>query len=304
MNGKSKNPILIMRKEFIALLKEAYGVATKDGYNFDFKEKNLTQKEVAEELGYDNGQFGKILKPSYTGYYKDISARLKYKIKKDNAAKQLEIDFRKKIERQKRKHLIFSFLSGLLLGCFLFSVFLFSNLYNPTKNQLGNKKNNKIHVTSKPNINYIKDPSFEENGNEVYAENWRKNELGPPIQLTTKPVFHGKTAGKLPASGDRFGYQEVIVSENTNYILSFYYFFDNSSEGSLTLSVLRGQQNNIDELKGNTIKSITLDNQFKTDTYRKAYLEFNSGNNSIISIYFTNEGVLCKIDAFDLNINQ
>jgi len=267
-----------MREEFTALLEEAYGVTTNDGYNFDFKEKNLTQKEVAEELGYDNGQFGKILKPSYTGYYKDICARLKYKIKKDNAARQLAIDIRKKIERRKSKHLIFSFLSGLLLGCFLFSMFLFLNLYNPIKTKSGNSVNNKTQVASKPNINYILDPSFEENGNEVYAENWRSNKLGRPIQLTTKPVFH--------------------------YILSFYYFFENSPEGSLTLSVLRGQLNHIDEMEENTIKSITLDNQFKTDTYRKAYLEFNSGNNSIISIYFTNVGVQCKLDAFDLSISN
>lgn len=148
----------------------------------------------------------------------------------------------------------------------------------------------------------ILDPSFEAKKIGDYRDNWKNKNLGGLFQSTKTLVYDGEIAAKLPASGDRIGYQQINVLRNKDYILSFHYTMRQNKKGSLKVSILKGKIFSIDEIEKATIESITLQDQSDEKKYKKASLTFNSGDNSIVSIYFSNEGVQCRLDDFNLEI--
>ncbi|MGC4129359.1 MAG: PKD domain-containing protein [Bergeyella sp.] len=130
---------------------------------------------------------------------------------------------------------------------------------------------------------------------------WRNSSLGAVIQITASPVYEGSQAAKFPNTADRIGYQELTVSPNTNYVLTYYYCLKTDTTGSLTVSVLAGGSHTnlatalaakLADFKGTT----------QTGQYIQAILPFNSGANDKVSILITNEGVEGRVDSFSISL--
>jgi len=64
------------KEKFIKLLKQVFDVSTEDGYNFNFKEKGLTQHKVAKKLGRDKSTISRMLQPSYNGTFHEVNKGL------------------------------------------------------------------------------------------------------------------------------------------------------------------------------------------------------------------------------------
>jgi len=152
------------------------------------------------------------------------------------------------------------------------------------------------------NIPMVLEGGFEPNslpdGTGDGKNEWR-NDLGGVIQITSSPVNMGVKAAKLPSAGDRVGMQEIAVEPNTNYRVSFYYTMKTSPTGSLTFSILDNTASTLTDLSqvpGATISSLTLTDQTDANAYIMETIEFNSGSNSAISIFFHNDSVECRVD--------
>jgi hypothetical protein len=75
--------------------------------------------------------------------------------------------------------------------------------------------------------------------------------------------------------------------------------------GTLTVSILDGRTlNDISEVDGATINSITVNDQNDADTYIEESIVFESGDNSQIAVFFTNEGVECRVDDFSIDVSE
>jgi hypothetical protein len=152
----------------------------------------------------------------------------------------------------------------------------------------------------------VLEPGFEDNtlpdGTGDGRDAW-KNDLGGVIQITSSPVNSGSQAAKLPSAGDRVGLQEIQVEPNTSYRVAFFYTMKTDPEGSLTVSILDGTGatlTDLSQVSGATITSVTVNDQTNADAYIMETLEFNSGGNTSISIFFNNEGVECRVDDFSI----
>ncbi len=173
----------------------------------------------------------------------------------------------------------------------------------------GNMDVKEVDVTvSSTFIPTIAEASFEDNsladGTGDGRDSWR-NSLGGVIQITSSPVNSGSQAAKLPSDGTRVGYQLVEVEPNKQYTVSFYYTMKTDPEGTLTVSILDDTQlNDISEVDGATIASITVNDQTDADTYIKESITFESGDNSQIAILFTNQGVECRLDDFSIEESE
>ena len=133
-------------------------------------------------------------------------------------------------------------------------------------------------------------------------DSWR-NSLGGVIQITSSPVNSGTQAAKMPSAGDRVGMQEIEVTPNTNYRVSFFYTMKTDGDGSITVSILDGSASTLTDLSqtaGATISSITVNDQTDANAYVMESIEFNSGANATISILFTNQGVECRLDDISI----
>ncbi len=132
---------------------------------------------------------------------------------------------------------------------------------------------------------------------------WRNSALGGVIQITSGPVVSGAQAAKLPSDGSRIGYQRVMVEPNMQYEVSFYYTMKTDPEGSLTVAILDGSTlSDISQVAGATLASITVNDQTDANTYIKETITFNSGGRSEVAIFFTNEGVECRLDDFSIEV--
>jgi len=129
---------------------------------------------------------------------------------------------------------------------------------------------------------------------------WRNSDLGGVIQITSSPVYDGDQAAKLPSDGSRVGYQLFTVLENTDYAVNFFYTMKESPAGTLTVSILDGEVSSPDDLAGATIASVTLNDQTDDGAYVATTLEFNSGDNAAVAIYFNNADVECRLDLFSI----
>lgn len=131
---------------------------------------------------------------------------------------------------------------------------------------------------------------------------WRNSKLGGVIQITASPVYEGAQAAKFPATADRIGYQELTVTPNTNYVLTFYYSLKTDKTGSLTVSVLAGGAHNTNLASALAAKIADFKGTTQTNQYVQAVLPFNSGANDKVSILITNQGVEARADAFSISL--
>lgn len=141
----------------------------------------------------------------------------------------------------------------------------------------------------------ILNPGFESG-----TESWINASLGGTVQVTTSPVYSGAQAGKFPADGTRIAYQTITVEKNKIYTLSFYYTLKTSPVGSLKVAVLAGNVTSIGDVSAATLGSVVLTDQVDASTYVQGSVTFNSGNNTSISIYVTNQLVEARIDGFTI----
>ena len=132
-------------------------------------------------------------------------------------------------------------------------------------------------------------------------DSWR-NDFGGVIQITSSPVYKGSQASKYPSDGDRIAYQEMEVSPNTDYILTYYYTLKTDNPGSLTVTVLGGGISDLAEVPDATLAAFEGTDQSDADTYTQVNLPFNSGANSTMAILVTNQGVEARLDAFSIAI--
>ncbi len=139
----------------------------------------------------------------------------------------------------------------------------------------------------------ILNPGFDIQGDDDYRDHWRNADLGEVIQITSSPVHQGEKAAKFPSAGDRIAYQLITVEANKDYIVSFYYTMKTSPAGSLKVAILAGETT--DE-----INAVTVNDQSNSSEYVLASVSFNSGPNTKVAIFVTNEGVECRVDTFTI----
>ncbi len=155
----------------------------------------------------------------------------------------------------------------------------------------------------------IAEGGFEDNslpdGTGDGRDSWRNSALGGVIQITSGPVTSGSQAAKLPSGGDRIGYQLVSVAPNSAYTLTYNYTMKTSPEGSLTVSVLDGRTlSDVSEVAAATIATSMVNDQTDANAYITETINFNSGNNTEIAVFFSNVGVECRIDDISLALAQ
>ena len=153
----------------------------------------------------------------------------------------------------------------------------------------------------------ILEAGFEDNslpdGTGDGRDSWR-NDFGGVIQITSSPVHEGSQASKYPSAGDRVAYQEMQVSPNTDYILTYYYTLKTDNPGSITVTVLGGGITDLSEVADATLAAFVGTDQADADTYARVDLPFNSGANSTMAILITNQGVEARVDAISIDLAQ
>ncbi len=159
------------------------------------------------------------------------------------------------------------------------------------------------------NINLVPEtilnPGFEEDEINRAWTHWQNPNLGRPLQVTRVNISQGRTAAKLPRSGERIGYQTIRIAKNTDYILNFNYLMRGSNYGSLTMSILAGGQHKREDIPGATIAHTTVNYQPEyKDQYQMKSLAFNSRNHNEVSIYFYNTDIQCKLEGLELKRKQ
>ena len=159
----------------------------------------------------------------------------------------------------------------------------------------------------------ISEASFEDNDPSAAAcgsgldgrDCWRNDALGGVIQITSGPTVTGSQAAKMPSDGSRIGYQRVMVEPNTLYNVTFNYTMKTSPEGSLTVSILDGSTlTDRSQVSGATLASVTVNDQTDADAYITETISFNSGGRSEVAIFFSNEGVECRLDDFSIEAGE
>ncbi len=152
----------------------------------------------------------------------------------------------------------------------------------------------------------IHDASFENDDTDGGAtgdgrDSWRIS--GAEImQITSSPVYEGEKAGKFPSSGSRNAYQELTVSPNTDYILTYYYTMKTSPAGTITVGITPGTAATFDDI-ASPIASFSGSDQTDANEYVKVDLPFNTGSNSVVGILISNEGNESRIDSFSIDEN-
>ncbi|RXP45224.1 PKD domain-containing protein [Lutibacter sp. HS1-25] len=153
----------------------------------------------------------------------------------------------------------------------------------------------------------IGEPGFEDltlpDGTGDGRDSWRCS-FGEIMQITSSPVTFGKQAAKFPSDGSRVAYQEVAVTKNADYVLTYWYTIKTTPVGSVTVSVLAGSIGSLAEAADATIISSTGNDQSDDSVYVQVDVPFNSGDNSIISLLITNEGAECRVDEFSIAVAE
>jgi len=156
----------------------------------------------------------------------------------------------------------------------------------------------------------ILEQSFEDNspgsedcgdGNMDGRDCWRNSNLGGVIQITNSPTQDGSQASKYPSAGDRIAYQELTVSPNTDYKLTYYYTLKTSPVGSVTVSVLAGGGHiDLSAALATTLEDFEGTDQSSSNDYIKVDIPFNTGANNTVSILVTNQGAEARVDNFSI----
>lgn len=305
-------------------LEKTYQLSKKENGKYVFEREGYTKERVAKELFIDSGDLGYMIKNEKGEFAKTSrTATIKVLIKqgeilalekKVRALNELNENLQEKVtqnqeisnklkqqvpNKTKSSNRLFWIKTALGATIIFFTAYqLGRKSYQIKTSPITEIGANKEKADK--NSSQILNPSFEIEENDRYYIHWANTNLGNPIQVTANSS-DGKKAAKLPKEGDRIGYQTISVSKNTDYILSFDYLMQNSPSGNITISILAGEVNNPDYIKDATIASLTLDNQSNSKAYQRKSIKFNSSDNSLIAIYFSNVGVQCNLDAFELN---
>jgi hypothetical protein len=148
----------------------------------------------------------------------------------------------------------------------------------------------------------IQNPGYDEVGDDSYRDFWRNGDLGGVIQITSSPVHDGVRSAKLPSTGDRIGYQEFTVEENTDYIVKFWYTMLSSPVGSLKVHILDGPVTDPATIDARSIFSETYTDQVDPNLYTEGVFEFNSGPSTKVAIYYTNKDVEARVDTWSIKV--
>lgn len=151
----------------------------------------------------------------------------------------------------------------------------------------------------------ILEADFEDNslpdGTGDGRDSWRNSDLGGVIQITSSPVNQGSQASKYPSAGDRIAYQELTVTPNTDYNLTYYYTLKTDNPGSVTVSVIAGGgHTDLTTALAATIESYEGTDQTSASDYVQVNLPFNTGANNTVSILVTNQGEEARVDTFSI----
>lgn len=156
-------------------------------------------------------------------------------------------------------------------------------------------------------IPVILEASFEDNslpdGSGDGRDSWR-NDFGGVIQITSSPVQDGSQASKFPSDGSRAAYQEMEVSPNTDYVLTYYYTLKTGDPGSVTVTVLGGGISDISEVPDKTLAAFEGTDQASSGTYVKVDIPFNTGANNTMAILITNKDVEARVDALSIALQD
>ncbi len=150
----------------------------------------------------------------------------------------------------------------------------------------------------------ILEPSFEDlslpDGTGDGRDSWRNSDLGGVIQInSSSSVPDGGQAAKFPEDGSRIAYQELEVTPNTNYVISYQYRLENPG-GTCTVAILGGGDHT--DLAA-TDDAILTSFTGGVEDYTTVNLVFDSGANDVISILITNTLVEARVDNFNAFVN-
>ena len=140
-------------------------------------------------------------------------------------------------------------------------------------------------------------------------DSWRVG-FSTVIQISSSPVVSGSQAGKLPASGDRVGYQEIVVEAETNYDISFIYTLTNAVPGTMVVEILDvtangGTFESYEATRDYVIGSVTLNDQDDPSTYVGGEVSFASGTSTLVAIMISNSaGIDARFDDFAIQIGN
>ncbi len=158
-----------------------------------------------------------------------------------------------------------------------------------------------------PEIPMVPVPEILEGGFDMGNDSrdpWRNGDLGGVIQITSSPVQSGSNAAKFPSDGSRIAYQEIDVTPNVDYTLTYYYTLKTSPEGSIRVAILGGEGfTDPAAAEAAIIASDTGNDQSSSSSYVQVDLKFNSGSNSKVAIYVTNEGAEARVDSFSIAVD-
>lgn len=161
-------------------------------------------------------------------------------------------------------------------------------------------------------IPVIKESSFEDNSPNASdcgsgldgRDCWRNSSLGGVIQITSSPVQDGSQASKYPSAGDRIAYQELTVSPNSDYVLTYWYTLKTNNPGSITVNILAGGgHTDLTTALASSLASFEGTDQTSSSTYVQVNLQFSTGANNTVSILVTNQGEEARLDNISIAAN-
>ena len=121
---------------------------------------------------------------------------------------------------------------------------------------------------------------------------------------TSNGYYEGARGGKFPNSEERLGYQELVFTPNTSYVLSYKYRMKNTSAspGVMNVSIVTPLTSwNLATLPGNTIATNAhFETTSNVSELTTGILSFNSGANTNLAILLYNEVEEMYIDSFTI----
>ncbi|MDA9126799.1 PKD domain-containing protein [Flavobacteriaceae bacterium] len=148
-------------------------------------------------------------------------------------------------------------------------------------------------------------PGFDLGNTDATKDPWRNSNLGGVIQVSSSSSFDGGGASKYPTDGSRIAYQELIVTPNTDYRVTYKYSQEvNSNNATVTVSILGGSVNDPMDIADATIESFEGSNATGKSDFTTKNLIFNTGANTTIAIFVNNSGgTVSYVDTFSIELN-
>lgn len=155
----------------------------------------------------------------------------------------------------------------------------------------------------------ILEAGFEDNslpdGSGDGRDSWRCS-FGSVMQITSSPTHSGSQAAKWPSDDQRVAYQELAVSPNVDYSLTYYYTMKTSGTGDLTVRVMDGPLTDLPTNEDNTLAMHVGTDQTDANEYVEVKLTFNTGAHETIAILITNDvlGVESRLDDLSIAVEN